>query len=113
MSARRGLVVINGGQASRDGRYLVASEAMIISVLGMLQLSEPGGVSLNKLHQTLDRVREGKPMVDWYALRNSLIYLENDGRLKAHQVRRGNLAFQVYQLADWEVWWHTLSRQLL
>jgi len=118
MSTRRGLVVLNGGQAPREGRYLVVSEGMIISILGMLQLAEPKGVSLNKLHQTLDRVREGKPRVDWYALRDSLVYLENDGQLKSMEVRgrsrlsNGLSSYRRWRLADWEVWWQALIQQV-
>ncbi len=118
MSGSRGLVVIDGGQAFRTRRYLVASEVMIMSMIGLLQLSEPKGVSLNKLHHTLDRVREGKPMVDWYALRDSLLYLENDGRLKSEEVRgrsslsNGRSSYRRWRLADWEEWWRVNSRLL-
>jgi hypothetical protein len=112
------LDVINGGQAPRDGRYLVVGEGMIMSMLGLLQLAEPKGVSLNKLHSTLDRVREGRPRVDWYALRDSLLYLENDGRLKSTEVRGrsrlsdGRSSYLRWQLADWEEWWR-IHRGLL
>lgn len=118
MSTRRGLVVIAGGMSSRDGRYMVASEVMIMSMIGLLQLAEPKGVSLNRLQHTLDRVREGKPMVDWYELRASLTYLENDGRLKSEEVRgrsrlsNGLSSYRRWRLADWEEWWR-LHRGLL
>lgn len=117
MATHGGLSVISGGQASRSGRYLVAGEGIVISLIGMLQLSEPRGVSLNKLHKTLDRIREGKPRVDWYALRDTLVYLENDGRLISNEVRapqrwqRGKM-FRLYRLADWEEWWRITSRML-
>jgi hypothetical protein len=117
MGTRRGLVIISGGKSPRPG-YLVASEGMIMSMIGLLQLSEPKGVSLNKLHHTLDRVREGRPMVDWYALRDSLAYLENDGRLKSEEVRgrsrlsNGLSSYRRWRLADWEEWWRVQSRML-
>lgn len=118
MNGRRGLVVLTGGMPSREGRFQVVSEAMIISVLGMLQVAEPKGVSLNKLHQTLDRLRKGRLRVDWYALRASLEYLENDGQLKSTEVRgrsrlsNGLSSYRRWRLADWEVWWQELSKQL-
>jgi len=112
MSTRQGLVLLDGGKAHKAGKWLVVKADIIMSMVGMLQLGQPRGVSLNQLHKVLDRVREGKPRVDWYALRDSLSYLENDGRLKTHKVRKGNLHFSVYELADWEEWWRVHSRLL-
>lgn len=118
MGTRGELSVITGGKASRDGRYLVASEGMIITLVGLYQVFDPRGISLNQLHRTLDRVREGRAMVDWYALRDTLTYLENDGRLKSTEVRgrsrlsNGLSSYRRWQLADWEEWWRVQSRLL-
>ena len=118
MTTHAGLSVIGGGKDARDGRYLVVGEGMIISMVGLHQLFDQRGISLNKLHKTLDRVREGRLRVDWYALRDSLEYLVNDGRLVATEGKPMTMPWQhgqrtvLYRLADWEEWWRITCRML-
>ncbi len=110
MNEERRLSVVDGGKAKREGHFQVVSDGMIMDMIGLLQLGEPKGVSLNQLNHVLDRVREGQSRVDWYALRDSLRYLADDGRLKSKMVKKGNLTYARWQLADWEEWWRIHSR---
>lgn len=106
-----GLTVLDGGPAAHEGVWQVVGEGMIIDMIGMAQIFNRKGISVSGLQKVLDRVREGRPRVDYYALKRSLAYLENDGRLKTERVR---VPFQGtwdhWQLSDWESWWQIHSR---
>lgn len=107
------LRVIQGGPPAHDGVWQVVGEGMIMSMIGLAQLFSPKGISISQLQKVLDRVREGKPRIDYYALRETLAYLENDGRLKTEQVSvRGQGTWIHWRLADWEEWWRLQSRTI-
>lgn len=102
------LEVIEGGH---KGSWQVAGEGMIIDMIGMAQIFNPKGISLSGLQKVLDRVREGKDRVDYYALKRTVLYLENDGRLimeRVHVPNRGS--WDHWRLTDWEEWWRIHSR---
>lgn len=107
------LRVIQGGPPPREGVWQVVGEGMIMSMIGFAQLFQPKGISISQLQKVLDRVREGRPRVDYYALRESLLYLENDGRVRSEKVMvRGQGTWLHWRLTDWEEWWRLQSRML-
>lgn len=113
MKNSSGLRVVDGGPAARGGVWQVVGEGMIMSMVGFAQLYSPKGISISQLQKVLDRVREGRPRIDYYALRDSLQYLENDGRLVSEMVGvRGQGTWLHWRLADWEEWWQIQSKLL-
>lgn len=106
-----GALVIRGVE-EKPG-FMVPSEGMIIDIIGMCQLMEPDGISLNRLQVVFDRIRGSGPRVDWYKLKDALAGLEQRGLLVTSWfVRRGapGGGWTRWALADWGSWWQTQSR---
>jgi hypothetical protein len=81
--------------------YVVASEGIIIDILGWSKAFFPAGLSLNQMHLALNRLRSSSQRVNYYELKNTLKQMERK-ELVAHSKHK---SWTVWKLFDWPAWW--------